>query len=66
MAQGRAIIDSISDADTANAAMPQYQAIKHALTSSKELSVLWNKKVKGLGLFFDKVLKEYTEAKGAE
>ena len=65
-AQGRAIIDSISDADTANAAMPQYQAIKHALTSSKELSVLWNKKVKGLGLFFDKVLKEYTEAKGAE
>lgn len=50
----------IVDADTANAAMPKYQAIKHALTSNKELGVLWNKKIKECGLFFDKVLKKYT------
>ena len=58
------------NADTANAAMPKYQAIKHALTSNKELGVLWNKKIKERGLFFDKVLKKYTpapeEAKEAE
>ena len=70
MVEGTAIIADIVDADTANAAMPKYQAIKHALTSNKELGVLWNKKIKERGLFFDKVLKKYTpapeEAKEAE
>jgi hypothetical protein len=70
MVEGTAIIASIVDADTANAAMPKYQALKHALTSNKELGVLWNKKIKERGLFFDKVLKKYTpapeEAKEAE
>ena len=70
MVEGTAIIAGIVDADTANAAMPKYQAIKHALTSNKELGVLWNKKIKECGLFFDKVLKKYTpapeEAKEAE
>lgn len=69
MEAGKAIIAEIKDADTANAAMPKYQAITHALTSSKELGVLWNKKVKECGLFYDKVLKKYTPApkeKGAE
>lgn len=45
--------------------MPKYQAIKHALTSNKELGVLWNKKVKECGLFYDKVLKKYTPAPAA-
>lgn len=70
MVEGTAIIAGIVDADTANAAMPKYQAIKHALTSNKELGVIWNKKIKECGLFFDKVLKKYTpapeEAKEAE
>lgn len=60
MSEGRAIIDTIIDADTANAAMPKYKAIKHALTSNKELGVLWNGKIKACGLFYDKVLKKYT------
>ena len=38
MVEGTAIIAGIVDADTANAAMPKYQAIKHALTSNKELA----------------------------
>lgn len=62
MTEGKAIIDTITDADTANAAMPKYKAINHALTSNKELSALWNKKIKECGLFFDKVLKKYTPA----
>mgnify|MGYP002554805133 CR=1 FL=1 len=46
------------------------KAGKSGVTSNKELGVLWNKKIKECGLFFDKVLKKYTpapeEAKEAE
>ena len=73
MVEGSEIIAGITDADSANAAMPKLKAINHALTSSKELGVLWNKKIEDCGLFFDKVLKKYTPAppasgkeKGAE
>ena len=73
MVEGSEIIAGITDADSANAAMPKFKAINHALTSSKELGVLWNKKIEDCGLFFDKVLKKYTPAppasgkeKGAE
>ncbi len=62
MVEGSALIAGITDADSANAAMAPYKAIKHALTSSKELSVAWNAKIKECGLFFDKVLKKYTPA----
>ena len=60
MAEGRAIIDTITDADTANAAMPRIKAIKHALTSEKEVGVAFNAKIKACGLFYDKVIKKYT------
>ena len=70
MQTARAIVSSITDADSANAAMAQFKAIPHALTSEKEAGVIWNAKIKELGLFYDKVLKAYTPApedkKGAE
>ena len=69
MVEGSEIIAGIADADSANAAMPKFKAINHALTSSKELGVLWNKKIEDCGLFFDKVLKKYTptpQASGKE
>ena len=62
MAEGKALIAGIVDVETANDAMSKYGAIKHALTSKKELGVLWNKRIKKCGLFFDKVLKQYTPA----
>lgn len=62
MAEGQAIIDSITDADSVNAAMAGFKAIPHVLTSSKELSAIWNAKIKALGLFFDPILKQYTSA----
>ena len=62
MATGLAIIAKVADAETANANMADFKAVKHALTSEKELGVLWNDRVKALGLFFDKVLKKYTAA----
>lgn len=66
MAEGRAIVDGVTDADSANAAMPKIKAIKHALTSEKEIGVLFNGKIKSCGLFWDKVLKKYTPAPQAE
>lgn len=69
IAEGTALIESIVDDETANKAMAPFKGIKHALTSSKELGVQWNDKIKSLNLFFDKVLGKYTPApkeKGAE
>ena len=44
---------------------PEFFAALYLLTSNKELGVLWNKKVKECGLFYDKVLKKYTPAPAA-
>lgn len=70
MEAGRAIIADITDDDSANKAMPKIKKISHSLTSEKEIGVMFNTKIKELGLFFDKVLKKYTpapeEEKGAE
>lgn len=62
MAEGRALIESVTDADTANAAMPKLKKIPHALTSGVETNTAWNAHIKELGLFYDKVLKKYTPA----
>lgn len=62
MAEGSAIIAGIVNADTANEAMPKYQALKHALTSKKELGVLWNKRIKECGLVYNKDLNQYVPA----
>jgi hypothetical protein len=48
------IISRITDADSANAAIPDFKAIPHALTSEKEAGVMWNNKIKELGLSFSK------------
>ena len=71
MAERREIVAGITDADSANAAMPKIKAVNHALTSKKEVNAAFNAKIKELGLFYDKVLKKYTPApaegeKGAE
>ena len=62
MQAGHEIIATIKDADTANAAMPKIKAIQHALTSEREIGVAFNAQIKNLGLFYDKVLKQYTPA----
>lgn len=60
--KGTAIIGTVTDIDTANEAMATIGAMPHALTSKKELGILLNKRAKECGLFFDKVLGEYTPA----
>jgi len=60
MEAGREIIASVTDADTANAAMSKLKKIAHALTSELETNTAWNNHIKSLGLFYDEVLKKYT------
>lgn len=66
MDAGRSIVEEITDADTANAAIPKMKAISHALTSEKEIGVMFNAKIKECGLFFDKVLQRYTPTPPAD
>ena len=56
------LVVTITDAESANAAVPLFKGIKHALTSEREAALVWNARIKELGLFYDKVLKQYTEA----
>ena len=62
MAEGTRILATVTNADTANAAMASWKAIPHALTSEKELNNMWTAKARKLGLFFDRVLNKYTPA----
>lgn len=59
MEQGRAIIDGIFDAESANASIEDYKRLEHVLTSSKELGAMLNAKTKELGLVFDKKQAAY-------
>lgn len=56
------LVLTITDAESANAAVPLFKGIKHALTSERESALVWNARIKELGLFYDKVLKQYAEA----
>lgn len=56
------LLAAITDADSANQAMPVFQGIEHAGNSQKDCNVLWNRRMKELDLFYDRVLKQYTPA----
>ena len=62
VAAGHEIIRSITDADTANAAIPKIKGLQHALTSEREFNLAFKSRIKELGLFYDKVLGQYTPA----
>lgn len=56
-----ALVQTVTNAESANAAIPIYKSVTHALTSERECALMWNEKIKELGLFYDKVLKCYTD-----
>ena len=62
VAAGQEIISSITDADTANAAIPKIKGLQHALSSEREFNLAFKARIKELGLFYDKVLGQYTPA----
>ena len=57
--EGVAIVASVTDAESALAAVPKLKAITHALTSEVEVNTAFNQKVKELGLIYDKKAKKY-------
>ena len=60
MEQGKAIVDTVNNADTATAAVAQLKGIQHALTSKEELvNGLFVAKCKELGLKWDKAAQKY-------
>ena len=56
------LVVTITDAESANAAVPLFKGIQHALTSEREAALVWNARIKELDLLYDKVLKQYTDA----
>lgn len=54
MAEVKRIVDSVTDVDTANAAVSAIQDLEHALTSKKEASALLTAKTGELGLKYTK------------
>lgn len=64
MKKGKAIIDEIIDAQSANGQMAAFKALSHALTSQRELKVLWNRRVKECGVTFSTEQKCYVPEDG--
>ena len=62
VATGNAIIETVVDANTATAALAKLRELKHAQTSEAEVNSKFKRRVRELGLFWDKVLKAYTPA----
>ena len=60
IAEVKALIDTVTDADSANAASMKLKDIQHALTSEHDVGILWNRHIKSLGLIYDRILKAYT------
>lgn len=54
------LLEAVTDAATANQAMPVFQGISHAGDSRNDCNRLWNQHMKKLNLFYDRVLKQYT------
>lgn len=59
MEAGKNIISGIKDAETATAAIEPFKAIKHALSSKKELGAMLKKQTDALGLVYDKAANTY-------
>lgn len=61
MADGLAIISTVTDADSANAAFGSMASLTHALTSEREIKAEWVRKMHELGLVLDKETKQYIQ-----
>ena len=60
--QANALLGTVTDAASANEASASLKDIRHALTSERDVGIMWNRRMKELGLIYDRVLKAYTPA----
>jgi len=56
-----ALLDRISDATSANAALASYKLIKHAAGSDRVTAQAWTRKMRELGLTWDAAAKKYIQ-----
>jgi hypothetical protein len=56
----KALLETVTDADTANQASHKLRELCTTADSERDGGVLWNRHIKSLGLFYDRVLKAYT------
>lgn len=54
------LLNTVTDANSANQAMPAFQEITHSGSSQNDCNRMWNLHMKKLNLFYDRVLKQYT------
>ena len=59
MQQVKDLIEKVVDETTANANAPLLKQIKHSGNSERDGIVLWNRKIKELGLIYDTIVKAY-------
>lgn len=56
----KALLETVTDADTANQSSHKLRELCTTADSERDGGVLWNRHIKSLGLFYDRVLKAYT------
>ena len=61
MVQGSALVDGITDGETATAGLKTLKTIPHSLTSEKEIKAMFTARVKEIGLTWDKAASAYVE-----
>jgi len=64
MGDVKAIIEAVTDEDTANQALATISDLEHALTSKKEAGAMLNARAKELGLRFDAKARAYVVRDG--
>ena len=60
--QANALLGTVTDASSANEASAHLKDFQHILTSERDVGIMWNRRMKELGLIYDRVLKAYTPA----
>lgn len=63
IASVKEMLSGVVDADSANAASAHLKDFRHVLTSEHDTGILWNRRMKELGLYYDRVLKQYAVTK---
>lgn len=66
MGDVRAIVEGVTDLDTANQALDLISNLEHALTSRKEAGAILNAKARELGLKYDAKAKAYVPKDGGQ
>lgn len=60
--QANDLLATVTDSTSANEASTHLKDFRHVMTSERDVGIMWNRRMKELGLIYDRVLKAYTPA----